>query len=164
LAVKAYYPHHSNVWMSGHSLGGALASLVALTNGIPAFTYESPGDLLYASRIGLLPRGTPENLDGFLSKQPIFHFGTLGDPIFTGDCVGITSTCYWSGYAMESKCHIGKECIYEQNVKKDLDALQSITYHQIEYVIKNILEPRPVPVCTFKSNCLASECPTWKFV
>jgi lipase ATG15 len=156
--------------MAGHSLGGALASLVALTNGIPAFAYESPGDLLYASRIGLLPRGTPENLDEFLSEQPIFHFGNVGDPIFLGECTGVGSSCYWLAYALESKCHVGKECVYETSIpkeetKQDIDMFSTIQWHSIEYVIKNILQiQEKVPVCTFKSNCLASECPTWKFI
>jgi putative lipase involved disintegration of autophagic bodies len=43
------------LWLSGHSLGGALASLVGLTFDLPAFTYQTPGDLLFAKRVGLLP-------------------------------------------------------------------------------------------------------------
>jgi lipase ATG15 len=39
LAIRAMYPRIS-VWMTGHSLGGALASLLALTNSVPAFAYE----------------------------------------------------------------------------------------------------------------------------
>ncbi|RKO95008.1 alpha/beta-hydrolase, partial [Caulochytrium protostelioides] len=53
LAVKADYPHRYAIWMAGHSLGGALASLTALTHDVPAFTFEAPGDLLYAQRLAL---------------------------------------------------------------------------------------------------------------
>lgn len=40
LAVRQMYPSSTSVWVTGHSLGGSLASLIALTNGVPAFTYE----------------------------------------------------------------------------------------------------------------------------
>jgi lipase ATG15 len=152
--------------MAGHSLGGALASLVALTNNVPALAYESPGDLQYASRLGLLPRGSPDELDKFLSQLPIYHFGNTGDPIFFGQCTGVTSSCYWLDYAIESKCHVGKECIYDSKMKrKDVDIFASIQYHSIEYVIKNFIEPNPdVPTCNYVPNCLSTECPTWTFV
>lgn len=155
--------------MAGHSLGGALASLVALTNNVPSFAYESPGDLLYASRLGLLPRGSPEDLDTFLSNLPIYHFGNDGDPIFLGQCTGISSSCYWFDYALESKCHIGRECMYETKAtQKDVTnvgLLQSIQYHSIDYVIKHFIEPTSqVPICKYKSNCLSTECSSWKFI
>jgi putative lipase involved disintegration of autophagic bodies len=47
------------LYSTGHSLGGALASLVALTFDLPSFTYETPGDLLFAKRLGLLPPAPP---------------------------------------------------------------------------------------------------------
>jgi putative lipase involved disintegration of autophagic bodies len=144
LSVKEWYPRHTNIWMAGHSLGGALASLVALTNDLPAFAYQSPGDLQYASRLGLLPQGSAEDLDKFLSELPIYHFGNTGDPIFLGQCTGVTSSCYWLDYALESKCHTGKECIYgNKRVSTEIDIFASIQYHSIEYVIKNIIEPNP---------------------
>lgn len=37
----------------GHSLGGALASLLGATYGLPAVTFESPGERLAASRLHL---------------------------------------------------------------------------------------------------------------
>ena len=95
LAVKEWYPKHTNIWLAGHSLGGALASLVALTNGVPAFAYEAPGDLLYASRIGLLPNFNSVNeMDNFLDGLDIYHYGNTGDPIYLGQCTGPTSSCY----------------------------------------------------------------------
>ena len=114
LAVAEWFPKATNIWATGHSLGGALAGLVAITNGIPAFAFEAPGDLMYASRIGLLPTGI--EIDSFLEALPIYHFGNVNDPIYTGTCTGVTSSCYWFDYALESKCHIGKECKIDSEV------------------------------------------------
>jgi lipase ATG15 len=77
---------------------------------LAAFAFESPGDLLYASRLGLLPTGPSVDLDAFLESLDIYHFGNVNDPIFLGECYGLSSSCYWMDYALESKCHIGKEC------------------------------------------------------
>ena len=104
-------PNHTRL-RSSHSLGGALAGLVALTNELPCIAFESPGDLLYASRLGLLPKSSPDDLDQYLSNLPIYHFGNSGDPVYLGECTGVTSSCYWFDYALESQCHIGKECMY----------------------------------------------------
>jgi lipase ATG15 len=147
------------------SLGGALASLVALTNELPCIAFESPGDLQYASRLGLLPKTTPEELDRYLSNMEIYHFGNTGDPVYLGQCTGVTSSCYWLDYALESKCHIGKECIYDHTkVLRDETSMASIQYHSIEYVINNIIKPSPLPICTYQPSCLATECQTWTFV
>jgi lipase ATG15 len=61
--------------------------------------------------LGLLPN--IPNLDEFLASLPIFHIGNSYDPIYLGQCTGPSSSCYWFDYALESKCHIGKECIYD---------------------------------------------------
>ncbi|KAK6095932.1 putative lipase atg15 [Batrachochytrium dendrobatidis] len=181
LAVKEWFPNHTNIWMTGHSLGGALAALVALTNDLPAFAYEAPGDLLYASRLGLLPN-LPDLTD-FLNSVPIFHYGNDGDPIFLGQCAGVTSSCYWLGYALETKCHIGKQCVYSFNeAQKELSpntsvsessnsesgqvhTQSSIRYHSIDFVIKRFLEnAQSVPKCAIQPACLATECTGWSFV
>jgi lipase ATG15 len=125
---------------------------------------------LYASRLGLLPEGSPQELDEFLDKLPIYHFGNNGDPVYLGECTGVSSSCYWFDYALESKCHLGKECIYDYLGSKKKDTNVSITgasiqYHSIEYVIKNIIKPRTsVPECKLSVGCLATECSQWKFV
>lgn len=51
--VTSLYPNASNVWLVGHSLGGAVSSLLGLTVGTPAVTFEAPGDALAAKRLGL---------------------------------------------------------------------------------------------------------------
>jgi len=46
------YPD-SNIWMIGHSLGGALAGLLGATFGAPVVTFEAPGDKMAAQRLHL---------------------------------------------------------------------------------------------------------------
>lgn len=76
------YPE-ATIWLTGHSLGGAVASLLGQTFGIPAVTFESPGDRLASQRLHLPHEPGAGNL-------PIFHFGHTADPIFIGVCtVGI---------------------------------------------------------------------------
>lgn len=72
------YPN-ATVWLTGHSLGGAVASLIGQTFGVPAVSFESPGDSLAAKRLHLPHApGTP--------NPPIWHFGHTADPIFIGVC------------------------------------------------------------------------------
>lgn len=46
------YPN-SNIWVTGHSLGGALASLVGITFGAPVVAFESPGEKMASQRLHL---------------------------------------------------------------------------------------------------------------
>ncbi|KAJ3180780.1 putative lipase atg15, partial [Irineochytrium annulatum] len=157
--VQHMFPR-SSIWLAGHSLGGALASLTGLTFGLPAFSYEAPGDRLFAKRLGLIP-DAPPNVDEtiwegqFMATLPIFSFGNDGDPIFLGECLKASSYgCYWSGYALETRCHIGRECMYERHLDGKLPPSgvpqsslslsvkasdPTITNHGIEYVIKTFL-------------------------
>ncbi|KAI8802078.1 Alpha/Beta hydrolase protein [Cladochytrium replicatum] len=167
LAIRDWYPN-SHVWLTGHSLGGALAALVALTNNLAAIAYESPGDLLYAHRLGLLPStafsehsselAIPDYSD-YLSKLPIYHVGNVHDPIYHGKCNGPTSTCWYGGYVLETRCHIGKECIYDEGGTPRLD----IRLHGIQLVIQEYLEKwETVPDCEVMRGC--EDCGAWKFV
>ena len=72
------YPE-STIWLTGHSLGGALSAMVGATFGVPTVTFESPGDQLPSSRLHLpRPPGA--------AHMPIWHFGHTADPIFVGVC------------------------------------------------------------------------------
>ena len=50
--LTALYPD-ATIWLVGHSLGGALASLLGTTFGLPAVAFEAPGERLAAMRLHL---------------------------------------------------------------------------------------------------------------
>ncbi|KAF9577578.1 putative lipase atg15, partial [Lunasporangiospora selenospora] len=94
-AIQDLYPD-ADVWLTGHSLGGGLSALLGLTFGVPTTTFEAPGDRLAAQRLHL-PMPPVINWEDF----PLFQVGHTADPIFQGVCNGPSSTCYFSGFAME---------------------------------------------------------------
>jgi lipase ATG15 len=69
------------MWLTGHSLGGALASLIGLTFGVPTVTFETPPERLASQRLHLPspPALKPEDM-------LIWHFGHTADPIYLGIC------------------------------------------------------------------------------
>lgn len=150
----------SNVWLVGHSLGGAVTSLLGLTFGLPTVTFEAPGDDLAAKRLGL-PR--PPSSDPHRPRTQYtgaYHFGNTGDPVFMGTCNGATATCTLGGYAMESQCHTGKQCIYD--TVGDYGWRVGIGNHKIHNVIENVIKVYPtVPECEPDDQCV--DCFNWKY-
>ena len=208
-AVRQSYPT-SDIWFTGHSLGGSLATLLGLTNNLPAVAFEAPGELMFASRLNILPPasalnwfwpspkpknpatpdkpatpaepGKPEKSPpthtysyemyrSFFDSVPIYHFGNNGDPIFLGVCTGPSSACYYAGYAMESKCHIGKTCIYDiDNISRRMtpekflnaSAHMDIRNHRIEKALEWYMVPYDgVPKCQVETGCV--DCELWEF-
>lgn len=159
--VTAMYPT-SNIWMAGHSLGGSVSSMVGLTYGIPAVTFEAVPDALPANRLGLpVPPGVDPDRPGQRDWTGAYHFGQNADPIYMGTCNGATASCSYAGYALESACHSGRECVYD--VVKDNGTRVSILTHKIIWVIDNVLKVyNTVPECKFTPECY--DCPLWKEV
>ncbi|KAI8369575.1 Alpha/Beta hydrolase protein [Radiomyces spectabilis] len=153
--VSNRFPN-ATIWLTGHSLGGAVASMVGQTFGIPTVTFESPGDRLASARLHL-PHGPGA------AKMPLWHFGHTADPIFVGVCTGPVSSCWYGGFAMETRCHTGKVCVWD--TVNDNGWRVDIRSHRVQDVIENILkkpEEFPLPKCGVESEC--DDCGLWDFV
>uniref|UniRef100_A0A8H7N4Y8 triacylglycerol lipase n=1 Tax=Bionectria ochroleuca TaxID=29856 RepID=A0A8H7N4Y8_BIOOC len=157
--VTDRYPN-SNVWLTGHSLGGAVTSLLGLTYGLPAVTFEAVPEALAASRLGLpVPPGADHNTPQTRQFTGAYHFGHTADPVYIGTCNGATATCSFAGYAMESACHTGRECVYD--VVGDRGWRVGIGTHKIRAVIKDVLlKYDDVPECNYTPEC--RDCAPWK--
>lgn len=138
--VRDTYPDKT-IWTTGHSLGGTLGSLVAYRYSLSAILFQSPGEKFYGSRLN--------HKTG--SDDKIFHIGNTGDPIFTGTC---GSLCYWADYAMETRCHYGKSCVYQSD-------RSNINHHRIDYIIDKFIIPEDVPECKPEIGCI--DCVEWNY-
>lgn len=158
--VTELYPD-SNIWIVGHSLGGAVSALLGLTFGLPVVTYEAPGDDLAARRLGLPVPSHANKYHPFQQNLTgAVHFGHTADPIFMGTCNGATSPCTLGGYAMESQCHTGVQCVYD--TVGDHNWRVGLGYHKIHNVIDNVLKKYDtVPKCVPDSECY--DCFNWKY-
>ncbi|VDB85687.1 unnamed protein product [Peniophora sp. CBMAI 1063] len=152
------YPD-STIWLTGHSLGGALAALLGVTFGAPTVAFEAPGEKMAAQRLHLpVP----------IAAEHITHVYHTADPIAMGTCNGVLSSCALGGYAMESRCHQGNAIIYDTvtNCSWAVD----IRTHGIANVIDKVLgQPWPpaeeagreVPEPKPEEDCV--ECFSWEF-
>lgn len=158
--VTALYPY-AEVWMAGHSLGGAVSSFLSLTYGHPAVTFEAVPEAMPASRLGLpVPPG--HQIGAFQQRRMTggFHFGHTADPVYMGSCNKASSMCTLGGYAMESVCHTGKKCVYD--TVEDFGWRVGIGTHKIVNVIKDVLEKYDQPAkCEPYVNC--TDCYPWEF-
>lgn len=157
--VTERYPN-STIWLTGHSLGGAVSSLLGLTYGDTAVTFEAVPEALAASRLGLpVPPGADHERPQTRQNTGAYHFGHTADPVYIGTCNGPTASCSFAGYAMESACHTGRECIYD--VVADKGWRVGIGTHRISSVIRDvILKYDTVPECKFTPEC--RDCGQWK--
>ncbi|KAF8515529.1 Alpha/Beta hydrolase protein [Gautieria morchelliformis] len=126
--ISYMYPD-ANIWIIGHSLGGALASLLGVTFGAPVVAFESPGEKMAAGRL---------HLPSPPSTQHVTHVYHTADPVPMGTCTGVLSSCAIAGFAFESRCHLGKTILYD-TVRK-LNWSVSIRSHPIEVVIDMLEE------------------------
>lgn len=168
--LTALYPH-ANIWLVGHSLGGALASLLGTTFGLPSVAFESPGERLAAQRLHLpMPPYPPSNNGSATpySRAPVIHVYHNADPIPQGACTGVGSPCAQAGYALESRCHLGKSIVYDTVGK--LGWRVDIRKHVIKEVITHVIEAevedgweedvdgrlREVPAAKAEEDCIVS--------
>ncbi|KAI9669645.1 MAG: putative lipase atg15 [Alyxoria varia] len=160
--VTELYPN-AEIWLIGHSLGGATCSLLGMTMGNPVVTFESPGDAMAAKRLGL-PTPPGYNLSTLADEEPpsqgVYHFGHTADPLFMGVCNGPNSFCSIGGYAMESLCHTNLECVYD--TVKDKGWGLHIVNHKIQTVISGVIEAyNDTAECKVVEDC--TDCASWKY-
>lgn len=158
--VTERYPD-AQIWMSGHSLGGVVSTLLGLTFGLPVFTFEAFPDALAASRLGLpTPPGYHIGAHQSRTDVAIHHYGHTADPVFMGSCNGATASCSIGGYAFEGHCHTGKTCIYD--TVNDLGWRSSAWSHRIYTVIDTVIKKYDnVAECDEDTEC--TDCALWKF-
>jgi lipase ATG15 len=137
-----------------------LAALLGITFGLPAVAFESPGERLAAERLHLPIPPDDGSLGPFLpAVTHVFH---NSDPIPQGACTGINSLCAQGGYALETRCHLGKSIIFD-TVEK-LGWKVDVRTHVIKDVITKVLEVegveweegRSVPLARAEPNCVVS--------
>lgn len=150
-----YSPETTDIWVTGHSLGGALASLLGRTYGLPTVAFESPGEMLATKRLHLpQPPGLPRHMEN------IWHIGHTADPIYMGVCNGASSSCNIAGYAMETACHTGKQCVYD--VVTDMGWRVNLLHHRIHTVIDDIIMVyNRTATCIQQPPC--RDCFNWRF-
>ena len=158
--VTEIYPK-SDIWVTGHSLGGVVSSLLGLKFQIPAVTFEAPPDSLPATRLSLYnPIDSNFTAPRNSQYRGAYHFGNTADPVYMGACNGATATCTLAGYAFESQCHTGLRCVYD--TVEDFGWRQKIQHHSIEGVIKDVIEAYDtVPSCEPEPECV--DCANWRF-
>lgn len=157
--VTEMYPG-SNIWLTGHSLGGAVTSFLGLTYGLPVVTFEAVPEALPAKRLGLpIPPGADPDHPQMREHTGTYHFGHTADPVYIGTCNGAAASCSFAGYAMESMCHTGFECVYD--VVADKGWRVGIGTHRIRSVINDVITKYDdVPVCKRTPEC--RDCSQWK--
>ncbi|WFD34359.1 triacylglycerol lipase [Malassezia cuniculi] len=172
--VSYTYPEHQ-LWMTGHSLGGATASLLGITFAVPTVAFEAPGERLAAARLHL-PLPPPEfpDQDAF-ARAPVTHVYNTADPLAMGDCQGPHSLCSIAGYAMETRCHAGRSVIYD--TRKYLGWSSNVLAHRLASVMELLAEDwdtlaskhaphnetlGEVPAPVRESNC--TECTDWTYI
>lgn len=151
---------NANIWVVGHSLGGAVSSLLGLTYGLPVVTFEAVPEALAATRLGL---PAPPHADARYPQTREYtgaaHFGHTADPIYIGTCNGATASCSFAGYALETQCHTGSECTYDTVADKGWRV--GIGTHKIRSVINDVLRKYDtVPECKSTPEC--RDCANWK--
>jgi len=150
--ITYMYPN-STIWLTGHSLGGGLAALVGVTFGAPVVAFESPGEKMAPRRL---------HLPSPPSTHHVTHVYHNADPVPLGACIGAASTCYYGGYALETRCHLGKSIVYDTVNGDGWKWAVDIRTHSIKVIIDSILSTNAsVPIAEPEDDCV--ECYSWEF-
>ena len=135
-----------------------MASLLGTTYGFPAVAFESPGERLASTRLGI-PIPPEIATTGNYSLAPVTHVYHTADPIPQGRCTGRASPCAQGGYALETMCHLGTSIVYDTvgRLKWSVD----IRTHPIKEIINRILDQefwwefgRHVPRARAEEDCV----------
>lgn len=153
-SVKQEYHESAEYYFTGHSLGGAIASLMSAATNYPAVTFETPPDWNYAWLSSL-------NVSGEANAHlPIFQFGNNRDSIFVGgsECIA----CSMTGSPIKTKCHVGYTCVWDLS---DVGVpLSPVYFHHMSTVIQVIdNESRELPTCIAETACIDCEEWLWEF-
>lgn len=138
------YPQ-ADFYFTGHSLGGAIAALMAINTSYPAVTFESPPARRYAAFISL-----DVSANATLAS-PVFGFGAYNDPIFMGQ--GACSPCNLADSPIKTSCHLGYNCVWP--VPRDAFygwSLQTHSAHSASTVLTNI-QQYDIPRCFAYPEC-----------
>lgn len=118
--IKQAFPD-KHILLTGHSLGGAIATRLATMTGLQAFAFSTPGDSYFL-----------KILNEKNKQDNILHVGMCNDPIYTGKCVGMFSPCKLAGYNLETRCHFGKAYCIRANLPL------GIISHTSQYLQSNL--------------------------
>ncbi|PQE14628.1 lipase atg15 protein [Rutstroemia sp. NJR-2017a BVV2] len=156
--ITEQYPN-ADIWLTGHSLGGLVSTLLGLTFGQPVLTFEAVPQALAVSRLDLPSPPGFSSAAAARGTAGIWNFGHTADPVYMGTCNGAGSLCAFAGYALESQCHTGLRCVYD--VVADLGWSVSLSTHGIRASIKNVYKKyESVPTCVADTECV--DCFSWK--
>lgn len=119
----------------------------------------------------VLPTGSP------VSSQPSTHHVThvyhTADPVPMGTCNGVFSSCYAAGYALESRCHLGKTIVYDtvSNLSWRVDLRTHPIANMIDTVLADPWPPaeelgREVPEAVTQDDCIVRlfQCSLFRFL
>lgn len=125
------------ITLTGHSLGGSIASIVGRIKNLKTFAFSSPGEKHIS--------------DLFTSMTPseILHLGACSDTVYTGKCNSQMSPCRIMGYHIETRCRYGKSfCIGARYP-------ESILFHKIDF-LQHLVESNESVFEDSREDC--SEC------
>ncbi|EOB13625.1 Putative lipase atg15 [Nosema bombycis CQ1] len=113
------------ILLTGHSLGGALSSLMSLRLSFSAIAFSSPGEKYVASVLGFNQK----------NQLKITHFGICEDSLYLGGC---KSLCNLMGYTIDTSCHLGRSlCVGLGDGRNFRD---SFRYHRAKTLLDILLK------------------------